>query len=209
MSAAAIASPVSGPDADILAAWNCLMAEFLAAKADDDEINRRYDAASAACTAETPPEPDINTVLIFGNCLGSHVEKRRLIYSQDLDELQRQIIAAKGVTLWEKVDRNPERVAELDKVREFRRLLAEAEQRHNISALDDEWGAAGNRHSNASAALLLAPAPDYSAVRWKLDQLFGPEATGPIADDERSIPCWKCKFTDAVIADMARLGGAE
>lgn len=208
MSAAAIASPVSRPDADILAAWDYLMAEYLAAKAADEEINQRYDAASAACTADAPAEPDINTVLIFGNCLGSHVDKRRLIYSQELDELQCQIIAANGVTLWERVDRNPERVAELDKVREFRRLHAEAEQRHNISALDNEWGAAGDRLSNARAALLLAPAPDYSAVRWKLDQLFGPQATGPVADDERSIPCWKCEFTDAVIADMARLGGA-
>lgn len=208
MNAAAIASPVSGPDADILAAWDSLMAAFLAAKAADNEINLRYDAASAACTADKPAEPHVNTRLIFGNCLDSRVDHRRLIYSQDLDELQRQIIAAKGVTLWEKVDRNPERIAELDKVREFRRLLAEAEQRHNISALDDEWDAAGHRFSNARAALMLAPAPHYSAVRWKLDQLFGPDATGPIGDEERSIPCWDCGFTDGVIADMERLGGA-
>jgi len=207
MSALADSSPAVRPN-EMSAAWEILMSNFAAAKAADHEISRRYDVASAACTADTPAEPDVNTVLIFGNCLGSHVDMRRLIYSQDLDELQRQIIAAKGVTLWEKIDRNPERIAELGKVREFRRLLAEAERRHNISAIDDEWGTAGDRLSNARAALLLAPAPDYSAVRWKLDQLFGPEATGPIADDERSIPCWKCQFTDAVISDMARLGGA-
>jgi hypothetical protein len=209
MSAAANASLAVRHDADSTTAWDSLMAALHAAKAADEEINRRYDAASAACTADTPAEPDVDTALIFGNFLSRHVDRRRLIYSQDLDELQRQIIAAKGVTLWEKVDRNPDRIAELNKVREFRRLLAEAEQRHNISALDDESGAAGDRLSNTRAALLLAPAPGYSAVRWKLDQLFGPEATGPIGDDERSIPCWNCEFTDAVIADMERLGGAS
>ena len=204
MNAAAIASPVTGPDADTLAAWDRLMSAYDAAKAADDEINRRYDAASAA----SPAEPEIDTVLIFGNCLGSAIDRRRLIYAQDLDELQRQITAAKGVTLWEKVDRNPERLAELNKVREFRRLLDETEQRHGLSAIDAEWSAAGHRLADTRAALLLAPAPGYSAVRWKLDQLFGPEATGPVADEERSIPCWNCEFTDAVIADMARLGGA-
>lgn len=208
MSAAAIASPVSDLGADALAAWDHLMSAYMAAKAADDDINRRYDAASASCTAASPAEPEIDTVLIFGNCLGSAIDRRRLIYAQDLDELQRQIIAAKGVTLWEKFDRNPERIAELEKVREFRRLLNEAEQRHGLSALDAEWSAAGHRLADTRAALLLAPAPGYSAVRWKLDQLFGPEATGPVADDERSIPCWNCEFTDAVIADMARLGGA-
>src|SRR3546814_17037470 len=128
MNAAAIASPVSGPDADILAAWDSLMAAFLAAKAADDEINARYDEASAACTADTPAEPDINTALIFGNCLGGHIDQRRLIYSQDLDELQRQIIAAQGVPRWARVDRHPERIAESDKVREFRLLRGEDDQ---------------------------------------------------------------------------------
>lgn len=209
MNAAAIASPVSGPDADPLAAWDSLMSAYDAAKAADDEINRRYNAASAAYRVDKPAEPEVDTVLLFGFLLGHcDIARRRLLYRDDLDELQRQIIAAKGVTLWERVDRNPERIAEIDKVREFRRLHAEAEQRHNISALDDEWGAAGDCLSNALAALLLAPAPDYSAVRWKLSRLFGPDATGPVAHDERSIPCWNCEFTDAVIADMARLGGA-
>lgn len=86
--------------------------------------------------------------------------------------------------------------------------MAEAEQRHNLPALEDEWAAAGERLSNARAALLIAPAPDYAAVQWKLDQLFGPEATGAVRDTDRGIPCWSVELTDAVIADMARLGGA-
>lgn len=208
MSAPAIASPVSHPDANILVAWDALMSAYNAAKAADDEVNRRYDAASAAYRAEKPSEPEIDTVLLFGFLLGRcDIARRRLIYADDLDQLQAKIIDAKGVTLWEKVDRNPERIAELDKVREFRRLNKESEERHGLFDLDDEWEEAGGRLSNARTDLLIAPAPDYEAVRWKLDQLFGLEATG--ADEGRSIPCWNCEFTDAVIADMARLGGAS
>lgn len=207
MIAAANASPVAHPDPR--AEWDRLMAAFLAAKAADEEINRRHDAALAAFTADKPSEPEIDMALIFSEVLaGCDITRRRLLYSDDLDDLQRRIIAATGVSRWERVDRNPDRIAELDKVREFRRLTAEAEQRHDLSALEDEWAAAGDCLSNARAALLLAPAPDYAAVQWKLDQLFGPEATGAVGDNDRGIPCWNCELTDAVIADMARLGGA-
>jgi hypothetical protein len=207
MSALAITSPVALPDA--LTVWKRLMAAYDAAKAADDDINARYDAAAAAHEADKPAEPDVNMVLLFGVLLGRcDIARRRLLYRDDLDELQRQILAAKGVTRWERIDRDPERIAELDKLREYRRLIAESEQRHGISALDDEWAEAGKRLADARTALLLAPAPDYAAVRWKLDQLFGPEATGSVSDEERSAPCWDAVLTDAVIADMDRLGGA-
>lgn len=209
MSAIAITPVVGRPDADIRTAWDALMRAFNAAKAADDEVNRRYDAAYAAHAADKPAEPDIDMVLLFGFTLGRcDIARRRLIYVDDLDALQARIIAAKGVTHWEKVDRNPERIAEIDKVREFRRLNKESEERHGLKALGDEWETTGERLSNARFALSLAPAPDYSAVRWKLDQLFGPEAVCSVADEGRSIPSWDCKLTDAVIADMARLGDA-
>jgi hypothetical protein len=202
----AIASPVSHPDT--LEEWDRLMAAYVAGKAADEEINKRYDAAYSAFQADKPAKPQINTVLLFGILMGNcDLTRRRLLHSDDLDQLQHQIIAATGVTRWERVDRNPQRIAELDKVREYRRLLAEAEQRHNLPALEEEWTAVGHRLADARAALLLAPAPDYVAVQWKLDDLFGPEATGAVGDDDRSIPSWDCKFTDTLIADMARLGG--
>ena len=206
MTAATIVSPVTPPDARTV--WDGLMAAFAAAKSADEAINQRHDTALAAYTADKPDEPAIDMALIFSEVLaGCDLTRRRLLYSDDLDDLQRRIIAATGVSRWERVDRNPDRIAELDKVREFRRLTAEAEQRHDLSALEDQWSEAGDRLSNARAALLLAPAPDYAAVQWKLEQLFGPQATGAVGDDDRGIPCWNCDLTDAVIADMARLGG--
>ncbi len=197
------------PAADTLTDWNSLMVAYEAAKAADDDINARFDAAWEACEADKPAEPTIDLALIFGSFPGlCKATRRRLLHSDNLDELQRQILAQKGVTRWERVDRDHERIAELDKVREFRRLLAEAEQRHDLSALDGEWSEAGRRLSEALAALLLAPAPDYVAVRWKLDQLFGTKVTEPVADGGRTIPCWDASLTDAILADMARLGSA-
>ncbi|WP_137871471.1 hypothetical protein [Sphingopyxis sp. 2PD] len=205
MSALAIAAPSAATDT--LTVWNNLRAAYDAAMAADDDASARYDAAVAAYEADKPTEPDVNMMLLFGGFLsGGDIARFRLLYVDDIDELQLRIIAAKGVTRWERVDRDPERIAELDKVREYRRLLAECKERHPIAAIEDEWEAAGERLAVARSALLLAPAPDYGAVRWKLDLLFGPEATTPIADRERSIPSWSCEFTDALIADMARLG---
>lgn len=208
MSALTITAPAR-PAADTLTAWQSLMAAYEAAKAADDDINARFDAAWAAYEAGKPAEPDINMELLFGSIVGRcEATRRRLLHSDDIDELQRQLLAAKGVTRWERVDRDPERIAELDKVREFRRLLAEAEQRHDLSALDAEWAEAGRRRSEARAELLLAPAPDYDAVRWKLDELFGPKVIEPFSDEGRTIPCWDASLTDAILADMERLGGA-
>lgn len=208
MSSLTITAPAR-PAADTLTAWQSLMAAYEAAKAADDDINSRFDAAWTAYEADKPAEPEIDLALIFGSFPGlCEATRRLLLHSDDLDELQRQILAARGVTRWERVDRDPERIAELDKVREFRRLLAEAEQRHDIPGLETGWNEAGQRLAEARAALLLARAPDYAAVQWKLDQLFGPAVTGALGSEGRDIPCWDVVLTDALIADMARLGGA-
>lgn len=186
-------APAAGP----LDAWQRLMAIYDQASAAYDDVNARFDAAAAAYEADKPAEPDVDMVLLFGSLMGRcDVARRRLIHRDDLDEMQRRILAAKGVTRWERVDRDPQRIAEFDKVREYRRLLAEADERHQIPALENEWTEAGNRVADAQTALLLAPAPDYAAIRWKLDRLFG---DGTAA--------WDREFTDAVIADMARLAG--
>lgn len=207
-SAAARKSPAPTAEPDTLTSWNGLMSAFHAANAADDDASARYDAAVAAYEADKPTEPDVDLVLIFGCVMGRKTSTRlHLLYGDDLDELQRQILAAKGVTRWERVDRDPERIAELDKVRAYRRLLAQCDARHAVAAIEDEWEAAGERLAVARSTLLLAPAPDYAAIRWKLIQLFGPDVTGPATDEQRTVPSWHCKFTDAIIADMARLGG--
>lgn len=98
MSAAAIASPATLLNAR--AEWDRLMLAFEAAKAADDQINQRHDAALAAFMADKPPEPEIDLVLIFSHVMGAcDIARRRLLYTDDLDQLQHQIIAATGVTM--------------------------------------------------------------------------------------------------------------
>ena len=56
------------------------------------------------------------------------------------------------------------------------------------------------RH-DAWDALLLAPAPDFVALGWKINELFGAEAmAGEIGDAG-----WGRAFTDAIAADANRL----
>lgn len=204
------ASTIAKPPADPLDTWQRLMAAYEAAKAADDDINARYDAAREAYDAEKPAEPEIDLALLGLTLLGSdEIVLRRLLYADDLDDMQAKIIGATGVTRWERVNRDPLRIAEIDKVRLFRQLDQESRGRHGLAALEDHWDEAGHKLADARYALLEAIAPDYAAVRWKLDQLFGPDVTGPVCDEGRSIPCWNCELTDAVIADMDRLGGAK
>lgn len=52
-------------------------------------------------------------------------------------------------------------------------------------------------------ALILAPAPDYAALGWKINELFGVEAmVGYSADADAG---WPRQFTDAIAADANRL----
>lgn len=184
-------------------AWDRLMLAFEAAKAADEDINARYNAAVRAHEAERPSAPDIDFRLLGLRIFGEF-EKRKFLKVDDLDDWQAKIVGATGVTRWEREDRNPLRIAEIDKVRAYRRLAAVTRARHGLDALENEWEAAGEALSNARGAVIKAQAPDYGAVSWKLDQLFGPEATA-VGSDDREMPLWDCAFTDAVIADMARL----
>lgn len=59
------------------------------------------------------------------------------------------------------------------------------------------------RH-DAWDALILTPAPDYAALGWKINELFGAEAM----KGEEGDPGWAREFTDAIAADANRLCGA-
>lgn len=77
------------------------------------------------------------------------------------------------------------------------------EEKRDLSKLEADWNAAGEALHDARDNLLLADAPDYPAVQWKLAQLF---SEGDYKDDQH-ISAWNRKFTDAIMSDMARLAG--
>ena len=184
--------------------WNALCAAYAVASAKDNVINEQYDAALKAYEAELPAEPDIDFHLLGLTLLGGLPDEHRraFIHRDDLDEWQAKIIGATNTTRWEKVNRDAERIVEIDKVREYRAQVEAIAAKHDIDAMETEWGAKGSALSDVRFEMIRSPAPDYTAVQWKLDQLFGPEACGAGGG---STPCWDSELTDIVRADMARL----
>lgn len=71
-------------------------------------------------------------------------------------------------------------------------------------ALVDASDAANHHEYVTWCAVMRAKAPDLAAVSWKMIDLFGPAKRW---DDEK-IDEWLRQFTDVIIDDLARLGGA-
>jgi hypothetical protein len=71
------------------------------------------------------------------------------------------------------------------------------------SKIEADWISRGDDLHQARDNLLLALAPDFAAVQWKMAQLF---SEGDYEGDQY-ICAWNRKFTDAVMADLARLQG--
>lgn len=184
--------------------WYALATAYAVAKTEDDAINEQYDDALKAYEAELPAEPDIDFQLLGLVILGHFPERQRRDFMRvdDLDEWQAKIIGATNTTRWEKVNRDAERIAEIDKVRAYRAEVERIAVKHDIDRLNDAWEATAEKLSDVRFEMIRSPAPDYTAVQWKLEQLFGPEACG----NGGSTPCWDSEHTtDIVRADMARL----
>ncbi len=79
--------------------------------------------------------------------------------------------------------------------------LAEGSEGDDFTKIEANWTATGEALHSARDNLLLAAAPDYRAVQWKLAQLF---TEGDYHGDQY-ISAWHRKFTDAVMADLARI----
>ena len=68
--------------------------------------------------------------------------------------------------------------------------------------INDEWDRLDDIAADARHALMVMPAPDCSALWWKVDQLFGP-ASGRKPEEEGDGYC--VEWTDAWVADAERL----
>lgn len=84
-----------------------------------------------------------------------------------------------------------------------------AAQAHN--AASEEAGPAHyervcNLRHDAWEALILSPAPDFAALAWKINELFGELAMEGIG--EHVDAGWPRQFTDAIAADALRLRSA-
>lgn len=87
------------------------------------------------------------------------------------------------------------------KVRDAWLAHAAARDRLNWEVIAEENEALCGRHADAEDELVLTPAPDLSALWWKFDFIFGPEARGPEGFGVALPGDW----VDALMADIARL----
>lgn len=108
-----------------------------------------------------------------------------------------------GANELNKFDDHPSRA-----IREKAAALRSAWLRHFAARKHLGWDAASdelerlcNEQCTRERELITMPAPDFAALRWKLEHLFGAETREP-GDFS---PSWCAEFVNAILEDAARL----
>jgi hypothetical protein len=81
----------------------------------------------------------------------------------------------------------------------------EAHERLGLGALGEESDRLCNAQCDIESKLIAMPSPDRSALLWKLEHLFGPDAW----DSDDFSPSWCAKWVNAVMEDARRLLGGQ
>lgn len=82
---------------------------------------------------------------------------------------------------------------------------AQATGRRYDEALAARVDAFATVECDTRMALILTPAPGLPAVSVKMDLLFGPSQFSDFGAEDDCISAWHRRYTDTVLADMARL----
>lgn len=82
---------------------------------------------------------------------------------------------------------------------------AQAEGRRYNEALAARVDALANVECETRMALILTPAPGFPDVAVKMDILFGASQFSDFGAEDECISAWHRRYTDAVLADTARL----
>lgn len=81
------------------------------------------------------------------------------------------------------------------------RAYKEARKAAGLDAIEDESERLGDLAYAARWAAINTPAPDLTALRWKLDQLFGQGAR----DEDDESPAWAPRIVNDLMSDVHRL----
>lgn len=81
----------------------------------------------------------------------------------------------------------------------------EVRERLGVDVVGEESDRLCNAQCDVESTLIEMPAPDRSALLWKLERLFGPEAW----DGDDFSPSWCAKWMNAVMDDARRLLGGQ
>lgn len=155
------------------AAWDAAFAHMEACKAKADASEQKWNAIHDAYEAGIPGSDHINW-----REFGPGASKREILHGTfDIDAHEQWRLESEGRLWWAK---NPEKVraeigATCDQVREFRRQIKAHNDRLGYDAATGRLEALVDAYSDSLTALAEMPAPDASALLWKIDYLFSPE----------------------------------
>lgn len=173
-------------------AWNAAMDAHLRACAEDAAFDPVYKAISGAWEAGRPSMDMIHWQEI------TFVDRDHTARMVDLKKEWRTFLDGEG-KWWSA--KNPEaRKAEyraaLDSIQAFRDAEAHHDRESGMDAAEERWEALGHEVGRTRDALMDMPAPDLSALRWKLAQL---------RDDDGSLAGWSADFVHQTFLDVDRL----
>jgi hypothetical protein len=151
-------------------AWDRAMIRWVRAKRIADDVVAAYDRAWMAVEAEAPqPEP-------FAHHFTASEHHRALLYSVDLEErlARYRRIAPVSVFPAEAAQRSIQEAQQIvERIKAFREARRIANDRHDHTRLEEAYESAIDELGDAESALMEAPAPDTTALLWKLERLWG------------------------------------
>jgi hypothetical protein len=90
--------------------------------------------------------------------------------------------------------------AALDSVQAFRDAAARHDRESGMNEVEERWNALGDEVARTRDVLMAMPAPDLSALRWKLNQL---------RDGDGDLVGWSADYVRQTFVDIDRLIPAE
>lgn len=179
-------------------AWDAAYAKMLKHRAAYEAYQPTYNAAVEGFERDEPTGDDINLRPICP--IITKAWRHQILHTADLEQMHTQFLAGQGRT-WGSVD--PEKTiaihrATLDQVREFRRQLQAAKDKHRYDAVLERDDALATADCDATWELFELPAPDLAALHWKIEHLFG-------KSDDFEVESWSANVMQNLMADTRRL----
>jgi hypothetical protein len=175
------------------AAWHRAFAKMEQASRQADETSRAYDVAYEAWSKDRPSMDCIHWKEF------AFRDRNHVARVMDVEEEFASFLQSEGKLWWAK-DREAT-IARVrtayDSVLKFRRREQEHDDRTGQSAAAERADEAADALSHAQGALMRMPAPDRTALHWKLQHL--------LEVDHDSTAGWSADYVEQTKADMRRL----
>ncbi len=185
-------------------AWDRAFTIYQRAKAAADADSAAFDPLEEAYRASYPSMDsiDFRQLSVFN---GFGHDRLHIAYKMDVEQEWQEFLARENKTWWaldpEQNRKTKERRrAALDSVLEFRRKVEEHGRDTSYTQAAERNDRLDEARYNAKWELIRTPAPDGEALLWKLETLFGPDAS-----HDGSVTPWSEEAIAPVMADARRL----